>query len=221
MAGLVAGLPARLGVDPSTVRWVLADVGTEYAAWLAAGVRVDRCWDLALVQRILRHAATAPGSGVRYTPVAQLEVADPTEPERPARVPAGQESFFDLPDEADPAPDVTVLAAELAAQRAAVEGSAHPQRLRLLAAAESQGALVAAEIRAAGLPWDRGVHEALLAEQLGPRPAPGERPARLQALAERIADVLGSPGSAPTRSPACCGRCRRRAWPWSPRGSGT
>ncbi|MBD4583264.1 bifunctional 3'-5' exonuclease/DNA polymerase, partial [Xanthomonas citri pv. citri] len=116
-----------------------------------------------------------------------------TEPERPARVPAGQESFFDLPDEAGATPDVTVLAAELAAQRAAVEGSAHPHRLRLLAAAESQGALVAAEIRAAGLPWDRGVHEALLAEQLGPRPAPGERPARLQALAERIADVLGSP----------------------------
>ena len=81
-------------------------------------------------------------------------------------------------------------AAELAAQRAAVEGSAHPHRLRLLAAAESQGALVAAEIRAAGLPWDRGVHEALLAEQLGPRPAPGERPARLQALAERIATAL-------------------------------
>ncbi|MBD4642858.1 bifunctional 3'-5' exonuclease/DNA polymerase, partial [Xanthomonas citri pv. citri] len=72
VAGLVAGLPARLGVDPGTVRWVLADVGTEYTAWLAAGVRVDRCWDLALVQRILRHAATAPGSGVRYTPVAQL-----------------------------------------------------------------------------------------------------------------------------------------------------
>ena len=202
VAGLVAGLPARLGVDPSTVRWVLADVGTEYAAWLAAGVRVDRCWDLALVQRILRHAATAPGSGVRYTPVAQLEVADPTEPERPARVPAGQESFFDLPDEAGPALDVTVLAAELAAQRAAVEGSAHPHRLRLLAAAESQGALVAAEIRAAGLPWDRGVHEALLAEQLGPRPAPGERPARLQALAERIADVLGSPGLSPDSQPS-------------------
>ena len=129
VAWLVAGLPARLGVDPSTVRWVLADVGTEYAAWLAAGVRVDRCWDVALVQRILRHAATAPGSGVRYTPVAQLEVADPTEPERPARVPAGQESFFDLPDESGPAPDVTVLVAELAAQRAAVEGSAHPHRL--------------------------------------------------------------------------------------------
>lgn len=202
VAGLVAGLPARLGVDPSTVRWVLADVGTEYAAWLVAGVRVDRCWDLALVQRILRHAATAPGSGVRYTPVAQLEVADPTEPERPARVPAGQESFFDLPDETGPAPDVTVLAAELAAQRAAVEGSAHPHRLRLLAAAESQGALVAAEIRAAGLPWDRGVHEALLAEQLGPRPAPGERPARLQALAERIAEVLGSPGLSPDSQPS-------------------
>lgn len=202
VAGLVAGLPARLGVDPSTVRWVLADVGTEYAAWLAAGVRVDRCWDVALVQRILRHAATAPGSGVRYTPVAQLEVADPTEPERPARVPAGQESFFDLPDETGSAPDVTVLAAELAAQRTAVEGSAHPHRLRLLAAAESQGALVAAEIRAAGLPWDRGVHEALLTEQLGPRPAQGERPARLQALAERIADVLGSPGLSPDSQPS-------------------
>ncbi len=202
VAGLVAGLPARLGVDPSTVRWVLADVGTEYAAWLAAGVRVERCWDLALTQRILRHAATAPGSGVRYAPTLALEPADPTEPERPARVPEGQESFFDLPDGRDPAPDVVGLAAELAAQRAAVEGSSRPHRLRLLVAAESQGALVAAEIRAAGLPWDRAAHEALLAEQLGERPAEGARPARLQALAARIAADLGSPGLSPDSQPS-------------------
>lgn len=202
VAGLVAGLPARLGVDPGAVRWALADVGAEYAAWLAAGVRVERCWDLALTQRILRHAATAPGSGVRYAPVVVLEPADPVEPARPARVPEGQESFFEMPDGRDPAPDLSALAAELAVQRAAVEGSARPHRLRLLVAAESQGALVAAEIRAAGLPWDRATHEALLAEQLGPRPAEGRRPARLQALAERIADDLGSPGLSPDSQPS-------------------
>lgn len=201
-ADVVRGLPGRLGVDPGAVRWVLADVGADHGLWADAGVRIERCWDLGLVQRILCQAATAPDSGVRYSPVVTLEPADPVEPSRPARVPEGQESFFDLPGGAGPAPDVTALAAELAAQRAAVEGSTRPHRLRLLAAAESQGALVAAEIRAAGLPWDRGVHEALLDDQLGPRPADGSRPARLQALAERIAHDLGSPGLSPDSQPS-------------------
>jgi DNA polymerase-1 len=43
----------------------------------------------------------------------------------------------------------------------------------------------------AGLPWRADVHEALLVELLGPRPAPGARPARLAELAERIVAAFG------------------------------
>jgi DNA polymerase-1 len=37
-----------------------------------------------------------------------------------------------------------------------------------------------------GLPWSEDAHRALLLEMLGPKPAPGARPARLAELAERI-----------------------------------
>lgn len=207
---VVRGLPARLGAEAAQVRWVLASVAEAYAPWIAAGVHVDRCWDLGLVQRILTRAASAPGSGVGptggsggagYRPVCEIPVLEPEDPAvRPRHDPA-QDAFFDLPGAAQTGPDALMLAAELRAQRAAVEHSAHPHRLRLLVAAESQGALVAAEIRAAGLPWSRPVHEALLAEQLGPRPPEGERPARLQALAERIGAALGAPGMNPDSQP--------------------
>ncbi|MDX2342056.1 hypothetical protein NJC10_10390, partial [Micrococcus sp. M4NT] len=64
---VVRGLPARLGAEAAQVRWVLASVAEAYAPWIAAGVHVDRCWDLGLVQRILTRAASAPGSGVGPT----------------------------------------------------------------------------------------------------------------------------------------------------------
>ncbi|HEX6677636.1 MAG TPA: bifunctional 3'-5' exonuclease/DNA polymerase, partial [Actinomycetes bacterium] len=49
----------------------------------------------------------------------------------------------------------------------------------------------AVEMRAAGVPWRAEIHDALLAELLGPRPAPGRRPARLAELAERLAERIG------------------------------
>ncbi|WP_414172425.1 bifunctional 3'-5' exonuclease/DNA polymerase [Clavibacter tessellarius] len=87
----------------------------------------------------------------------------------------------------------TRLLVELRLQLQAVAGSAAPGRLRLLLAAESAGALVAAEMEHDGLPWDTGVHDALLVAALGPRPAAGGTPAALQRLAARIRDVLRAP----------------------------
>src|SRR6185312_12674622 len=66
-------------------------------------------------------------------------------------------------------------------------------RLRLLVAAESASALTAVEMGRVGLPWRAEVHEALLAEALGPRPAAGARPARLAELAARITQAFGHP----------------------------
>ncbi|WP_460708438.1 bifunctional 3'-5' exonuclease/DNA polymerase [Myceligenerans halotolerans] len=87
---------------------------------------------------------------------------------------------------------------ELAAQLDAIASSADPGRLRLLIAAESAGALAAAEMHHAGLPWRADVHDAILTEALGPRPRPGARPAKLEALVERIREALDAP---PTLNP--------------------
>ena len=89
-------------------------------------------------------------------------------------------------------------AAELAAQLLAIKDSTDPGRLRLLLAAESAGALAAAEMHHAGLPWRGDIHDEILTEALGPRPRPGARPAKLEALANQIRDALDAP---PTLNP--------------------
>ncbi|MFD7022448.1 bifunctional 3'-5' exonuclease/DNA polymerase [Promicromonospora sukumoe] len=88
--------------------------------------------------------------------------------------------------------------AELAAQLRAIKDSTDPGRLRLLLAAESAGALAAAEMHHAGLPWRGDIHDEILTEALGPRPRPGARPARLEALAQQIRAALDAP---PTLNP--------------------
>lgn len=199
VADVVRALPERLRVEPPRVRWVLASTAEEYPRWLASGIRVDAVRDLSLGQRILLRAAAA--GAVEYRPAVELAVHEPdgVAPVEAATTPGlEQTAMFELAaPAAQAAPDVRVLAAEFAAQQRAVAASAHPARLRLLLAAESQGALVAAEMHRAGLPWRADLHDARLTERLGPRPAEGERPARLQALAERVAADLDSPGLNP------------------------
>jgi DNA polymerase-1 len=89
-------------------------------------------------------------------------------------------------------------AAELLAQLLAIKDSTDPGRLRLLLAAESAGALAAAEMHHAGLPWRGDIHDEILTEALGPRPRPGARPAKLEALANRIRAAIDAP---PTLNP--------------------
>ena len=181
-------------------RWTWERTAAVYPELLAAGVRVDRCHDLRLCQAILATAATAHGSGadgpLPYRPVLEPLRADEAPgllpPPRPA---PDQTSLFDLPRAAGPA--VAELAGELRAQLAAVAGAADPRRLTLLLAAESQGALVAAEMQHAGVPWREDVHRALLEDALGPEPPPGERPERMEATVRRLREVLRAPGLNP------------------------
>ena len=70
--------------------------------------------------------------------------------------------------------------------------SSEPGRLRLLLAAESTGALIAAEMNHVGMPWSVQAHDALLTQLLGPRPTSG-RPAKLEALADDVRTALGQP----------------------------
>ena len=88
-------------------------------------------------------------------------------------------------------------------------------RLGLLLAAESSGALVAAEMTYAGVPWRAEVHEALLAELLGPRPLRDARPQKLDELVAEVRAALRRPrpqprlparpdgGAAPGRASRC------------------
>lgn len=199
LPGLVRELPGRLAAEGATdfpIRWVLPSAEQVCPALLAAGAELERCWDLTLCQRILVHAASMPDGSLDYSPAIELDRRD----EPPGRLPPpprdpGQASLFDAP--APPgrtaAPDAAALLTEFLAQERAVATSPRAARLRLLLAAESQGALIAAEMHHEGLPWDPAVHRALLEERLGPRPEEGRRPQRMQELAERIGALLGDP----------------------------
>ncbi|MGY0007032.1 bifunctional 3'-5' exonuclease/DNA polymerase, partial [Micromonospora sp. I033] len=97
---------------------------------------------------------------------------------------------FDAPS-GPPGPGITALARVYADQLARIARTAHPGRFRLLVAAESAGALIAAEMGAAGLPWRADVHDAILADLLGEASPVGGPPRRLAELAARIADAFG------------------------------
>jgi DNA polymerase-1 len=176
----------------SSPRWVWHDTPTWYGPLLGSGVRVSRCHDLRLTHAILRDAASVIGA---------LELRASTEWDA---VPAGHSvdaapALFALEeDTSGPAGAPAGLDAaleEFHRQRAAVESSVDPGRLRLLVAAESAGALIADELRAAGLPWDAAAHDRLLVEELGPRPAPGAVPQRMQDAAAVVRNALGDPNA--------------------------
>lgn len=174
-------------------RWVWSDTAQWYPPLLRAGVRVERCHDLRLVHAILAGIAGVPprDAGARQRPVTRTD------------------TLFDLDPGADarPAHDV---AADYAAQRAAIATHVEPHRLTLLAAAESAGALAAVEMQFAGLPWSAAAHDELLTAALGPRPATGTRPRRLDELATEVERLLGV-GPVPIDSPAELLKSLRRA----------
>ncbi|MBP3042541.1 bifunctional 3'-5' exonuclease/DNA polymerase [Arthrobacter jiangjiafuii] len=187
------------------IRWVFSSTREVYPQLLAAGVRVERSHDLALVRGILRFSeAAAPTPYIEAlrteAPAGDAELL-PRQllPVQPA--PNQTSLFEELEGFDDPArrrgPTLEDQVTELAAQLAAVAGSASRQRLALLLAAESAGGLIAVEMEHAGLPWRRDVHEAMLAHELGPRPPEGQRPLRLERLAAELREKLGNPGFNP------------------------
>ncbi|WP_407317441.1 bifunctional 3'-5' exonuclease/DNA polymerase [Isoptericola halotolerans] len=193
------------GTASAPPRWTWQDTNRWYPALLTAGVRVERGHDLRLAHRVLRTSSLATGSALAEAPPGPWDTMGPTPPG--GEISSGaphrpqEESLFELgpaarSDDASAGRQqigAVELRAELAAQEAAVTGSSAPGRLRLLLAAESAGALAAAEMHHAGLPWRTDVHDEILTEMLGPRPAPGRRPERLEALAVRIRAALDAP----------------------------
>jgi DNA polymerase-1 len=188
-----AVLPGRVrALDTETTRWIWDDTSHWYPAMLEAGVRVARCVDLRLCHAILRNSA--------LTKESELARAAPGPWDRPPRQPREpDEALFDLGD--DEAEEPADPQAEWRLQQDTVAASADPGRIERLLAAESAGALIAAEMRFAGMPWRSDVHDELLVELLGPRPASGERPAKMQARLDETRRLLEVPDLNPD-SPA-------------------
>lgn len=189
-----------------TARWVWSSAAGSYHALLRAGVRVARCHDVALVDALLRGRdgdAEEP-TGTLARARARLRASDAGWPGGAAWTDwtggpgAIQEALFDpaqagAPGPGDPHDTLDALVDVHADQLERVAADDQPEKFALLVSAESAGALVAAEMSQAGLPWRPDVHDALLTELLGARPGlPGQRPARLAELAVQIAAALPS-----------------------------
>ena len=192
-ADLVDAIAARERVHRP--RWVWSAAHRHYPRLLRAEVRVARCHDLELVEALLLGHAARHGEP-RSVPAAYARL-------RGAQVPddgpepgesGGQPSLF---EDAAAAEDIDAIVAVHRDQRHRIAALEHAERMELLGAAESAGGLIAAELSHHGLPWRAEVHDRLLTELLGPRPAgagrhgPAQRPRRLQALADEVAAAFG------------------------------
>jgi DNA polymerase-1 len=179
---------AVVGREAAHPRWVWDDTARWYPSLLAVGVRVERCHDLRLCHAILRGSARCADSALALAP------RGPWDGPRAGAPGPVEVSLFDdpryEPAERTDGPDEL---AELQIQLAEVAGSLEPGRLRLLLAAESTGALIAAEMRHDGMPWSVDVHDELLTRVLGERPRGGGRPSKLEALADEVRSALGQP----------------------------
>lgn len=195
--GLPAG-PVRREPDlagavrsrPDVTRWVWRSTAEIAPRLLAAGVRVERCYDVEAAETLLLghegrygepHSAAAALARLRGGPV-------PPDPPQRSAEPGAQSPLFEPQAVHLPLPDLLTVYAE---QQHRHDRSAHPDRMRLLTAAESAGMLVAAEMNRSGLPWRADVHRKVLHDLLGERYAGGGEPRRLAELADEVSAAFG------------------------------
>jgi DNA polymerase I len=194
---LVAEMAARERTGGA--RWVWASAETVYPRLLAAGTRPARCYDVLLTEGLLTAAEGRFGAPrslqSAWARLRGLPVPDDPAPEAADRQPAlfGQRTAGPF-DDVDP---LDMLVAVHADQVRRIAATPEPARFGLLVAAESAGALIAAELAFDGLPWRTDLHDAVLTELLGPRPFGDAKPRKLAELAARIGAEFGYPRSRP------------------------
>lgn len=193
-------------------RWVWAGTAALYPRLLGSGVRVARCHDLELTEGLLLGHAGRWGQPRSVAAILARRdgTAVPPDPPPPAaHRPDEPDSLFEVGPvvAADPTPR---LVAAFADQRRRMARVAAPERFRLLVAAESAGALAAAEMGHDGLPWRADVHDQVLTGLLGARSPVGGLPRRLAELSLAVAAALDAPGLHP-ESPAELHRALIRA----------
>ncbi len=191
MASLAA-VVAALERDESP-RWVWASAGRIYPAMVDAGVRVASCHDVELIEALLlghegrfgeRASLEASWARLRGVAAAPDRASQPAGGAQSELFPMAGHGFCDTREELD------AVVAVHAHQLSRIAAAEHQRRLSLLAAAESAAGLAAAEMSADGLPWRGDIHDEVLTELLGPRPARGMRPRRLAELADAIRAAL-------------------------------
>ncbi|SDO51110.1 DNA polymerase-1 [Streptomyces sp. cf386] len=175
---------------PEVARWVWRSTAEVYPRLLATGVRVERCYDIEDAETLLLghegrsgepRSAAAALARLRHLPV-------PPDPPQRSAEPGSQSPLFEPQAVHVPLADLVEVYAD---QQRRHEATAHPQRMRLLTAAESAGMLVAAEMNRSGLPWSAEVHRRVLHELLGERYAGGGEPRRLAELADEVSAAFG------------------------------
>jgi DNA polymerase I len=186
-------------------RWLWDATSQLYPGLLRAGVRLDRCHDITLTERILQARAGVFGEPSSASAVSARATGAPVPADRePATASAGRQASLWQPaqpmlfDTIDPAGAAALPVQDpLAVLRAAVADqqrrAGDDNALALLLAAESASGLAAVEMGHTGLPWSADVHRELLARALGPQPAAGRRPARMAELATEIDEAFGFP----------------------------
>lgn len=179
---------------PEVERWVWRSTAEIYRSLLAAGVRVERCYDVEAAEALLIGYEEGQSGRPRSLAAAWARLHDlPVPPDTPARAAESQPSLFEsgpvpLPSGTD---EFTALLEVYAGQLARTAATEHPERMRLLLAAESAGMLIAAEMSRSGIPWRADVHRELLDTMLGERYPGGAEPRRLAELAEEVSRAFG------------------------------
>ena len=186
-----ADLARAVRERPEVTRWVWRSTAEVYPRLLATGVRVERCYDVEDAETLLLgHEGRYGEPRSAAAALARLR-GGPVPPDPPLRsaAPGAQSPLFE-PHPAAPVP-LADLAEVYAEQQRRLERTEHPDRMRLLTAAESAGMLVAAEMNRAGLPWSADVHREVLGDLLGERYAGRGEPRRLAELADEVSAAFG------------------------------
>jgi DNA polymerase-1 len=205
VADLAAAMRGREAAGP--VRWLWPATADLYPALLRAGVRVRRCHDAELTEALLLGHAGRWGEPRALAAAWARHTGRPVPPDPPPRQPEppglSQGALFETASAPPAAAGFDALQALIevyADQHRRCAATERPGRFRLLVAAESAGALIAAEMAHAGLPWSAELHDELLRELLGP-PQPVGPPRRLAELTAQVNDAFGVHGLHPD-SPA-------------------
>ncbi|MFK0293045.1 bifunctional 3'-5' exonuclease/DNA polymerase [Streptomyces sp. NPDC090442] len=179
---------------PEVERWVWRSTGEIYRRLLAAGVRVERCYDVEAAEALLIGHEEGQSGQPRSLAAAWARLHGlPVPADAPARAAETQPSLFEpgpvpLPSGTD---EFGALLEVYAGQLARTARAEHPDRMRLLLASESAGMLVATEMSRTGIPWRADVHRALLDELLGERFPGGLEPRRMAELADEVSRAFG------------------------------
>ncbi|PXX61106.1 DNA polymerase-1 [Nocardia tenerifensis] len=180
---------------PEVERWVWRSTAEIYRSLLAAGVRVERCYDVQAAEALLIGHEEGQSGQARSLAAAYARLHGlPVPPDAPARAAETQPSLFEsgrvpLPPGTD---EFTALLEVYADQLVRTAKAEHPERMRLLVAAESAGMLVATEMSLSGIPWRADVHRELLDRLLGERFPGGLEPRRMAELADEVSRAFGT-----------------------------